>query len=109
MPDAYSRLLAALFATALLIVTLLVAVPAHADDQAVEQYVAVAAPTVCEVLDDHPTVPGMRGVLQGIYIDSGLSSEDSGMVLAISVVTFCPRHLPLLEALVAEHQPKVLV
>lgn len=76
-------------------------VPAHADPGSIEpqvaRYALTAAPSMCLVLDEYPTLPGVEGVLQGIHNDSGFTAYQSGEALALGVQTQCPRHLPLLE------------
>lgn len=87
---------------------LLLATPADADpgtDRQVRAYAADAAPVICSVLDDYPTISGVAGVLQGIKTDSGLTDFQSGQVIAIAVQASCPRHVGLLQRFVDTYAP----
>lgn len=89
-------------ASALLTVAVWFSIPANAGtgDREVRRYAASAATAICSVLDDYPTLPGVRGVLQGIKNDSGFGDYEVGEVLALAVQQDCPRFLPLLERFV---------
>ena len=77
------------------------AASAHADpDGASVAFAAEYGPAVCQTLDDHDSIPGMLGVGLAI-VDEGLSEEQAGEVIALSVREICPRHLDLLKAFIA--------
>jgi hypothetical protein len=67
----------------------------------VDTYTITAGPTICEVLDEYPSLAGVTGVVQGVVNDSGFTPYDAGTVVAESVIIFCPTHLPLLHRYVA--------
>jgi hypothetical protein len=71
---------------------------ANADpaDPQVTRYVTVAAPVVCEVLDEYPTIDGVAGVMRGVMDDSGFTVKQSAMVVVLSVNEQCPKFMPLL-------------
>lgn len=83
------------------------AAPAHADPVApyVINYANIAAPAVCGTLDDHPSFPGISGVIQAIQDDSGFTTDQAVQVLVISVQTRCVRHLPLLQRFADTYAP----
>jgi len=72
---------------------------AHADP--VDSYTITAGPTVCEVLDEYPSLAGVTGVVQGVINDSGFTPYQAGTVVAEAVIIYCPQHLPLLHRYVA--------
>ncbi|MDP7721836.1 DUF732 domain-containing protein [Mycobacterium sp. TY814] len=90
-----------------LIVAACNAAPAHADPVApyVINYASIAAPAVCGTLDDHPSFPGISGVIQAIQDDSGFTTDQAVQVLVISVQTRCVRHLPLLQRFADTYAP----
>jgi len=67
----------------------------------VDTYTITAGPTVCEVLDEYPSLAGVSGVVQGVINDSGFTPYQAGTVVAEAVIIFCPAHLPLLHRYVA--------
>jgi hypothetical protein len=99
-----SRLCFALICTGMILPSLLLAPPAHADP--VSNYAAIVAPAVCTTLDTYPTVAGVTGVLAGVVEDSGFSYYDAGQIVATAVIDECPRHLPLLQKFIAVYAPK---
>lgn len=82
---------------------LVTAPDAHADP--LSDYTVLAATAVCSTLDDHPTVPGVTGVITGVMDDSGFTAYDSGEVVARAVIGWCPRHVPLLQRFVSVYAP----
>jgi len=78
-------------------------IPAHADP--VTNYAALAAPAVCETLDEHPTLPGLSGLLNAVQTDSGFTGRDAAAVVVYAVKTLCPRHIPLLQRFVSTYAP----
>lgn len=83
-------------------------IPAHADPVApqVINYARAVAPAVCEVLDDHPSLPGVAGVIAGIRDDSGFTTDQSVQVLVLSVESRCVRHVPLLQRFADTYAPR---
>lgn len=79
---------------------------AKADE--VDDYTALNAGAICLVLDDNPNTAGLLGVMEGVH-DEGITSEDSGRVVAMAIETWCPRHWPLLLALVEVDDETVIV
>lgn len=74
----------------------LLASPAKADpDNASIAYASVYGGIVCQVLDEYPTESGIFGVGQAI-VEDGLSYEQAGYVVALSVGEICPRHTALI-------------
>lgn len=68
---------------------------AHADPT--DDYTQTSALIVCQILDQHPTIPGIAGVIEGIQTDSGFTVSESARVLVDAIYRQCPRHLPLLQ------------
>ena len=74
----------------------------------VDDYTVVNAPVVCSVLDDHPSVAGVEGVVLAI-IDDGLSPESAGEVLARSIIGWCPEHGREMNAWIAKWRARSVV
>ena len=80
----------------LLAAAVLFAVPAKADpDNAAIAYTAAFGGAVCDTLDDYPTFNGILGIGKAI-IEDGLTAEQAGGVIALSITDICPRHTGLL-------------
>lgn len=78
------------------------AASAKADpDSDVAAWTAEYGPAVCLNLDDHNSLAGVYGTGLGIMDYGGMSAEQAGQVMAMSVYRICPRHIPLLERFVA--------
>lgn len=76
---------------------LVTAAPAHADlDRVSVAYAAAYGEIVCDVLDEHPSVAGVLGIGQAI-VEDGLTANQAGQVIQISVTEICPRHAALLQ------------
>ena len=74
----------------------LLAGPAKADpDNASIAYASVYGAIVCQVLDEYPSESGIFGVGQAI-VEDGLTYEQAGYVVALSVGEICPRHTALI-------------
>ncbi|SRX93594.1 hypothetical protein MSP7336_01833 [Mycobacterium shimoidei] len=71
-----------------------------------EDFATAYAADVCIVLDDHPTIPGLTGVLQAVQETGGLTARQAGQAVALSVINVCPRHIPLLRRYVAMYAPR---
>lgn len=67
----------------------------------VEDYTTFAAPIVCQVLDEYPSVAGVTGVVQAVMSDSGFSPYDAGTVVGVAVRDYCPRHITELQQFIA--------
>lgn len=63
------------------------------------------APAVCATLDDHPTTDGVAGVAMAIH-DEGFTMEEAGQIIALSVLSKCPQHKPLLEKFIGVYGSK---
>lgn len=91
-------LLMALMAALGCIVMLLSAPDAKADEpsDAAIEYASQRGRIVCMVLDEHNSIPGLIGVLQGVSED-GWTPYEAGQITAMSVYAFCPEHSDLLD------------
>lgn len=94
-------------ASTLLTVAVYFSIPAHADpvEPQVTNYAKIAASAVCTTLDAYPTLPGVSGTVQAVVDDSGFTVTQAAQVVKISVITICPRHIPLLQRFVATWAP----
>jgi hypothetical protein len=75
--------------------------PARADgeiDDAESFYVGLNGQTVCEVIGEYPSPPGVMGVLQAIVEDTGWDTGSGVDVINASVATFCPEYWGVLVA-----------
>lgn len=98
-------------ASALLTAAVYYSIPAHADpgEQQVTNYAAWAAPAVCSVIDDYPTLPGVAGVVTAVAKDSGFTLMQAAEVVALAVQSLCPRHIALFDRFVATYTPPLAV
>lgn len=87
---------------AVTVATIVVAAPAHADDRA---WVSEYGPAVCDIISSHPTMSGLMVALEDVAA-SGYTAEQSGELVAESVLTVCPRYVPLLRQFVATFGPR---
>ena len=67
-----------------------------------EQFAEDHAADICIALDRRPTVPGVVGVLTSLT-RHGLSTNESAVALADSVIYVCPIHEPLLRQFIAHY------
>lgn len=72
---------------------------AHADRA--DDFAIAHAADVCTVLDHHPTIPGLLGVLNAAEQSGGLTPPQAGRAVALSVINVCPTHIGLLQQFVA--------
>lgn len=79
--------------------TIIVAAPARADDGA-RAWAAEYGPTVCDQLANRPTLAGLMAELEDVS-SAGYTAEQSGQLVAESVLLVCPRYTPLLRQFVA--------
>jgi hypothetical protein len=79
---------------------------AHADPTPTAiDYTIINHDRVCNVLDQHPTVDGVTGVVVGI-VGEGLTYSEAGQVVGMSVIGWCPHHEPLLHRFIAAYTPQ---
>ena len=78
------------------------AAPARADGVLSYSELAYAsqygAGAICPVIDEYPSIAGVRGVLDGIAED-GYSYDSAVDIINYSVATYCPRNWSLLVAI----------
>lgn len=89
----------AMIGAALALAAAAVTAPAASADEPSPQVVAYAAyfgGIVCDVLDDHASLGGVQGVIQGVQAD-GFSAYEAGQIVGLSVAEICPRHIGLLK------------
>lgn len=94
------------FMAALGVVIMLSSAPhAKADDlsPALIDYTITYGPVACNVLDEHPTVGGLQGVMNGVMEHGGWSAYESGQIVGLAVYEFCPEYSPLLDRFVARY------
>lgn len=70
----------------------------------VASYAISNAAAVCATLDDYPTLDGVAAVAYGINGD-GFTFHEAGQIIALSVESKCPRHLPLLQRFIDTYDP----
>ena len=70
------------------------ATPAKADPTTLA-YIAVMGEIVCTTLSEFPTYSGITGIGQAIAAD-GLTLDQAGEVMWMSVANLCPEHTSLL-------------
>lgn len=87
---------------AVTVATIIVAAPAKADDRA---WVSEYGPAVCDIIADHPTMAGLMVAMEDVAA-SGNTPERSGVLVAESVLTVCPRFVPLLREFVVTFGPR---
>ena len=83
------------------IATVVVAAPAHADRSWVAEY----GPAVCDQISQHPTMSGLMVAIEDVA-SVGFTAEQSGELVAESVLLVCPRFTPLLRQFVAVFGPR---
>ena len=80
--------------------TIIVAAPARADVDP-RAWSAEYGPTVCDRLSQRPgSLAGLMAVMEDV-VASGYTPEQSGQLVAESVLLVCPRFTPLLRQFVA--------
>lgn len=95
----FMKIAVALGATA---VQLLNMPAAHADGQlnSVEiAYVNTYGPTICQVLDEYPSIEGVHGIGDVIINEDGFTPDSAADIVNASVLAFCPSHWGLLVAI----------
>ena len=63
------------------------------------------AASVCLTLDNHDSLLGLEATVLAVE-NLGLTAEQAGEAIAISVLEVCPRHTPLLRQFVLKYGPK---
>lgn len=81
---------------------------AQASPTDVDAYAQDNAYVVCEVLDTYPSMGGIKGVSQAI-VGKGLTAYESGEVIAISIINYCPRHTALMNQFIRRYAPQTTV
>jgi hypothetical protein len=77
--------------------------PAKADpDNVTVAYAATYGSVLCYILDEHPTDAAVLGIGNAI-VDDGLTIDQAGWVIVMSVAEICPRHTALLQGFVKRH------
>ena len=67
---------------------------------AVDDYVAIYGPNVCEVLAEYPSVAGLEGVALYLMGDGGFSARESGEIAARSIIGYCPEYTPIMQGFI---------
>ena len=82
---------------ALAMAAVITAPTASADEPSttVVAYAATFGGIVCDVLDDHASLGGVQGVIQGVQAD-GFTAYEAGQIVGLSVAEICPRHTALI-------------
>ena len=65
-------------------------------------YVVNYSEIVCDTIANHPSLPGVVGVVRGVMTTGGFTGDDAVDVVNASVLTSCPEWWPLLEAVGAQ-------
>ncbi len=89
-------------AVAALVVALSCAPPALADPA--EDLAAKYGLSVCQSLDETPTIDGVLNTGMRLVKTTGVTPYVAGEVLAYSVVGQCPRHIELLKRFIAKYK-----
>lgn len=86
---------------------LMLSVPAHASDDQIGDYVTDHGGDVCAFINDQPNLAGVKRAVDHILATSGLPEDQTGRLLAGSVVADCPQDGPLVEEFVwyVKHRP----
>ena len=80
--------------------SLTLAGPVHASGDAVSSYVGDHGPEVCALINEQPTLTGVKHAVSHILETSGLPEDQTGRLLAGSVTAFCPEDGDLVEEFV---------
>lgn len=79
---------------------LALSVPAHASGDVISDYVTDHGGDVCTFINDEPTLAGVKHAVSYILATSGLPEDQTGRLLAGSVIANCPEDGPLVEEFV---------
>jgi hypothetical protein len=74
-------------------------------DPVVDSYTLNNEARVCKTLDAYPSVAGVEGVIAAI-VNEGLTGGQAGQVVGMSVIDFCPSHLPEVQAFADKWAPR---
>ncbi|MBS9533965.1 hypothetical protein KIH27_10255 [Mycobacterium sp. M1] len=77
--------------------SLVLAVPAHADGDAISGYIGGHGGEVCDYMTAQHNLAGVRDAVDHILATSELPQDQTGRLLAGSVTTFCPQDGDLVE------------
>lgn len=76
---------------------------AHADPgPTIVSYVGNNGETVCRLIDEEPNVPEVETLVEVLH-GKGFTYFESGQIIGLSVVTFCPANLPVVQAYVNKY------
>lgn len=89
----------ALIAAGGLLAATVTAPQAHATPSS-DLYAAQNGPRICSVLDAYPTFEGLMGIADAIHTNDGFTYRAAGEIEGLAIITFCPRHLPLLKSFI---------
>ena len=79
---------------------LVLSVPAHASGDQIGDYVTDHGGDVCAFINDEPNLAGVKHAVSHILATSGLPADQTGRLLAGSVIADCPEDGPLVEEFV---------
>ncbi|WP_233424753.1 hypothetical protein [Mycolicibacter heraklionensis] len=79
---------------------LVLSLPAHASGDQIGDYVADHGGDVCALINGQPNLAGVKHAVDHILATSGLPEDQTGRLLAGSVVAGCPEDGPLVEEFV---------
>lgn len=70
---------------------------------AVDNYIAIHAANVCQLLDDAPRLTTVSGLFNAIETDTGWDTDTAARVIVASVGDYCPHNWPVLNRFVATY------
>lgn len=79
---------------------LVLAAPAHGSGDVISDYVTDHGGEVCAFMRDQPSLAGVKHAVDHILATSGLPEDQTGRLLAGSVMANCPEEGPLVEQFV---------
>lgn len=79
---------------------LLLAIPAHATGDQIGDYVTEHGGDVCALINDQPNLAGVKNAVSHILETSGLPADQTGRILAGSVMADCLQDGPLVDEFV---------
>ncbi|MFL0179400.1 MULTISPECIES: hypothetical protein [unclassified Mycobacterium] len=75
-------------------------IPAHASGDQIGDYVTDHGGDVCAFINDQPNLAGVKHAVSHILATSGMPADQTGRLLAGSVIADCPEDGPLVEEFV---------
>jgi len=79
---------------------LFLSAPAHASGDQISDYVSDHGGDVCAFMNDEPSLTGVKHAVSHILATSGLPEDQTGRLLAGSVLADCPEDGPLVQEFV---------